>query len=190
MCDCRAGLLSRTRGPLLSRAAPAALPSRPSLRALTPSPPARARPPESDAKLSGIRAARGYSYTDTITISPDKLPNYEAKLKIFFEEHLHTDEEIRYILEGSGFFDVRDAANAWIRIAMFPGDMIVLPAGMYHRFTLDETNYLKAMRLFVGDPVWTPFNRVDAATDVLDARAKYVEAVRAGAFAAAAAGDA
>jgi len=156
-----------------------------------PAPPSPTRrPPESDAKLTSIRSARGYSYTDTITISPDKLPNYEAKLKIFFEEHLHTDEEIRYILEGSGFFDVRDAANAWVRIAMFAGDMIVLPAGMYHRFTLDETNYLKAMRLFVGDPVWTPYNRVADGTDALEARAKYVEAVRAGDFAKAAAGDA
>jgi hypothetical protein len=47
---------------------------------------------------------RGYTYKDIIEVSPDKLPGYEAKIKTFFEEHIHDDEEIRYVLEGSGVF--------------------------------------------------------------------------------------
>lgn len=59
----------------------------------------------------------------------------------------------------AGFFDLRDREDAWIRVACRAGDMIVLPAGSFHRFTLDEGNYIRAMRLFVGAPVWTPINR-------------------------------
>lgn len=38
---------------------------------------------------------------------------------------------------------MRDKDEQWIRIALKKGDMIVLPEGIYHRFTLDETNYVK-----------------------------------------------
>jgi 1,2-dihydroxy-3-keto-5-methylthiopentene dioxygenase len=130
--------------------------------------------PAEDKALSKIRSERGYTYTDTITLSPDKLPNYEAKILTFFQEHLHTDEEIRYCLEGSGYFDVRDEQDRWIRVKVQQGGMIILPAGMYHRFTLDSSNYGKFMRLFVGEPVWTPYNRAADGTNEMKARDAYV----------------
>jgi cupin superfamily acireductone dioxygenase involved in methionine salvage len=49
--------------------------------------------------------------------------------------------------------------------------------GIYHRFVVDEKGFFKVLRLFCGDPVWTPHNRDAAGTDERPARTKYVESV-------------
>lgn len=127
---------------------------------------------EYNPTLENIKAARGYNFWDIITVAPNKLENYEAKLVQFFQEHLHPYDESRLILEGSGFWDVRDGDGKWIRFRVEKGDMIVLPPGMYHRFTLDTHNYIKALLLYSETPM-----RIDVIKpngDNLQARKDYV----------------
>lgn len=128
-----------------------------------------------DPKLQQIREERGYSYTDTCLISPTKMADYDNKIKTFYREHIHYDEEIRFCMDGSGYFDIRGFNEEWIRILVEKGDLIVLPEGIYHRFTCDDKDYIHAMRLFVGEPIWTPYNRDEIDEKKNASRQKYVE---------------
>jgi len=125
-----------------------------------------------------IALQEGYKNRDTINVSKEGLGDlYETKIKGFFEEHMHEDEEIRYILSGSGFFDVRETpTDAWIRLAVEPGDLLVIPEGIYHRFTLDEANKIKALRLFKDEPKWIPYNR-SQDTDINPHRVEYLKSI-------------
>lgn len=93
------------------------------------------------ADVNKIATERSYKNRDEIIVSPDKMGDvYEEKVKMFFNEHLHEDEEIRYILDGNGFFDVRDPKDEWVRIRLEKDDLIILPPGIFHRFTTDNKN--------------------------------------------------
>ncbi|KAM4059660.1 ARD/ARD' family protein [Hirsutella rhossiliensis] len=120
--------------------------------------------PEMD-DVDKLAAERGYKNRDEITISPAAMGAvYKDKVKTFFDEHLHEDEEIRYIRGGQGYFDIRSKEDDWIRIKLEKDDLLILPAGIYHRFTTDESNYMHAIRLFKDEPKWTALNRAGCAS--------------------------
>lgn len=129
---------------------------------------------ENNEALEKIKKERGYNYWDVATVARGMMDDYDAKIKHFFTEHLHADEEIRFVLEGGGYFDIRDYDEKWIRFRIQKGDLIVLPPGMYHRFTLDTENYVKAVRLFIGLPCWTQHQR---PADDMQAREVYIQKV-------------
>ncbi|KAH8431313.1 acireductone dioxygenase (Ni2+-requiring) [Aspergillus melleus] len=134
--------------------------------------------------VDALAAERGYKNRDEVTVSPQTMGDvYEDKVKMFFAEHLHEDEEIRYIRDGEGYFDVRGQGDEWVRIRLSKDDLIILPAGIYHRFTTDDKNYVKAMRLFQEEPKWTPLNRSDEV-DANKHRKSYLETLPTPALAA------
>jgi len=133
-------------------------------------------------EINRISTERAYKNSDIINMTREGLgESFDVKIKNFYVEHLHEDEEIRYILDGSGYFDVREnSTEEWIRIAVSAGDLIVLPAGIYHRFTLDTNDKILTMRLFKDEPKWTALNR-SSETETNPHRVEYLQSIGAAA---------
>jgi 1,2-dihydroxy-3-keto-5-methylthiopentene dioxygenase len=111
-----------------------------------------------DALIDSIKRDHGYVDQDFIELAPST-PNLEAICAKFDREHLHTEDEVRYVVAGEGIFDVRDENDRWIRIEVAEGDLIVIPARTHHRFFLTDRKQIRCMRLFANHDGWSPLYR-------------------------------
>lgn len=129
-----------------------------------------------DGFIKPILAKLNYHSFDVVQLSPAALgeEKFNALAKQHFEEHLHEDDEARLILDGQGYFDIRDKNDKWIRILSRPGDCLIVPAGIYHRFTTDQTKYIKTLRLFKEAPSWIAINR-GADAESKESRQRYLK---------------
>lgn len=113
------------------------------------------------APLAALMEKNGYVTQDEVALRPDT-PNLDAICAKFVDEHLHADDEVRFVLEGEGVFDIRSRDDRWMRVVVEPGDLIVVPAGRNHRFTLTESRAIRCARVFKDEAGWIPQYR-DAA---------------------------
>jgi 1,2-dihydroxy-3-keto-5-methylthiopentene dioxygenase len=105
--------------------------------------------------LDRLKAERGYVAQDIVELRPD-LPNLQAVCDKFKDEHLHRDDEVRFVLAGAGIFDIRAADGRWMRLEVEASDLIVVPADLYHRFFLTERQEIRCVRLFKDAAGWVP----------------------------------
>ncbi len=105
--------------------------------------------------LDALKAAQGYVHQDEVALRPDT-ENLEAICAKFTGEHLHTEDEVRFVLEGAGVFDIRSRDDRWMRVTVEAGDLIVVPKDRHHRFFLTDEKTIHCVRLFQDPSGWTP----------------------------------
>ena len=108
--------------------------------------------------LDELRDRRGYVTQDEVALAPET-PNLDAICAKFADEHHHDDDEVRFVLDGEGIFDIRSTDDRWMRVVVEPGDLIVVPKGKHHRFLLTEAKHIRCARLFKDTSGWTPIYR-------------------------------
>ena len=77
--------------------------------------------------------------------------------------------------------DIRDVNDEWVRMNAARGAFITFPSGIEHRFAVDESLYIQAMRLFPGSgaPDWSSVPRSEIHGNNT-ARDAYVDAFMCG----------
>ncbi len=113
--------------------------------------------------LDRLARARGYVEQDIVELRHDT-PDLAALCAKFADEHLHTDDEVRYVLEGEGVFDIRSIDDRWMRVTVEAGDLLVVPAQLHHRFLLTDRQHIRCVRLFKDRGGWIPHYRVAQTT--------------------------
>ena len=105
-------------------------------------------------EIEEMKQRGGYVTADVIDVNPST-PNLETMLAKFDKEHTHSEDEVRFILAGRGiFFLVLGERVASVEVG--PGDMLRVPQGTRHWFTLCEDRRIRAIRWFQDQTAWTP----------------------------------
>jgi 1,2-dihydroxy-3-keto-5-methylthiopentene dioxygenase len=107
------------------------------------------------AEIDDISERRGYKAADVISLS-DSNPKLDELLKNFQRKHLHTDDEVRYIVSGHGVFIIKGTDEVFFEVHLDPGDLISVPENTVHYFTLADDRKVVAVRLFITQEGWVP----------------------------------
>lgn len=111
--------------------------------------------------LKPYMAAHGYQTADVISVHPETpgLPEIRAK---FLREHTHTEDEVRFFVDGQGYFwfnleqNSRGESEPVFCVKCVSGDLLSVPANVKHWFDLGPVAFVKTIRVFTDASGWTP----------------------------------
>ena len=126
--------------------------------------PSRTVPPDAPAEeilavyseeIENLKVQGGYVTADVIDVHAHT-PGLEQMLAKFSREHWHSDDEVRFIIHGSGLFHIHPQSSPVIAIEVGAGDLLRVPKGTWHWFDLCGDRTIRAIRLFQDPAGWAP----------------------------------
>lgn len=107
-------------------------------------------------EIERLKKDHGFVTADVINVNPET-PGLDEMLAKFDKEHLHTEDEVRFTVEGSGVFHINpDNGDPVFSITVESGDLISVPNGTHHWFNLCGDKTIRCIRLFEDMSGWTP----------------------------------
>lgn len=104
------------------------------------------------SSIDRLIAECGYQSVDVIRLERGT-PNTEPMRKKFLDEHQHSEDEVRFFVEGRGAFYLHAGGRVYQTICV-KGDLISVPAGTKHWFDMGSDPEFTAVRLFINPDGW------------------------------------
>lgn len=114
--------------------------------------------------IDRLMTSEGYQTVDVISLKPDH-PDRAALRQKFLNEHVHSEDEVRFFVAGAGQFTLHLEGKVF-EVLCEQGDLIGVPDGTRHWFDMSEAPYFVAIRLFTNKEGWVAhFTGEDIAQD-------------------------
>ena len=121
-------------------------------------------------EIARVQGQGGYATVDAIRMAPNH-PDRAALRQKFLAEHVHSEDEVRFFVEGRGLFCLHIGAEV-LQLICEQNDWIAVPAGTKHWFDMGEAPQFCALRFFnnsegwvanfTGDPIGEHYPLLDA----------------------------
>jgi 1,2-dihydroxy-3-keto-5-methylthiopentene dioxygenase len=102
--------------------------------------------------LDALMGATGAGSADVVSLTPDH-PQAAAMREKFLNEHIHTEDEVRFFVRGAGHFVMHVDGKVW-DARCEQGDLISVPANTRHWFDAGEAPDFCALRVFTDPSGW------------------------------------
>lgn len=110
------------------------------------------------ADIERLKLERGYRTADVVRLKRTSSDtDWAEKARVargkFLEEHTHSEDEVRFFVEGSGMFCLHIAGQVYLLVCE-RGDLLSVPAGTTHWFDMGTDPAFCAIRVFGDERGW------------------------------------
>ncbi len=104
------------------------------------------------SEIQKLKEENGFATADVIRLTAEHPQKTEFRKK-FLDEHQHSEDEVRFFVEGEGLFYIHADAQVFV-VHCVRNDLISVPNGTRHWFDMGPEPNFTAVRLFTNPEGW------------------------------------
>ena len=103
-------------------------------------------------EVAALKQECGFQVADVVSLNPDN-PQKDAFRQKFLDEHVHSEDEVRFFVRGQGLFYLHFGEQVYAVLCQ-KNDLISVPDGTRHWFDMGPEPRFTCIRLFSNPDGW------------------------------------